>query len=100
MAFEGKRELVKTLSVCSDLMKELSFKSHNLIFPLKIIGRVLQKLGNFLDGYYFLNAGLKEYENSQFFDKNNKDYTSALKTKNEFYDKLPILNKFFERFKN
>lgn len=100
MAYEGKGDLAKALSISSDLLERFSFADHDLILPININGRVLQKMNDFLNGYSILNDGLKEYKTSRFFDKNNSDYIDALEIKNEFYKKLPILNKFFEKFKN
>ncbi len=100
LAEEGRKNLKKALDISTSIIEKYKSSAVDLIFPITTKGRVLQKSGNFLDGYSFLNEGLKNYEKSRFFDKSDSDYIEALDIKNELYKKLPILNKFFERFKN
>lgn len=100
MAYEGMWNNGKARDICLKLLEDYSFDEHDLIFPLGIAGRVLQKQGNILDGYSVLSKGIKDYEKSRFFNENDDGYIEALETKNELFIKLPIINRLIERLKN
>lgn len=100
MAYEGKGELKTAFDLNNEIFEEYSFSKYNLILTLINQARVLQKKDEILEGYSFLKKGLNKYEKSPFYKKNNEYYIEALDLKNELLNKLPILNRLIEKYKN
>ena len=100
MAEEALQNYKKSLDIISSILEKYKTVEENLISPISIKGRIFKKTGYFYDGYYFLNKGLRNYEKSRFFDKNEYYYIEALELKKEFYNKLPIINRWIEKIKN
>lgn len=99
-ANEGNYNYKESLNITSNMLNNNSFDTYDdMIRILNCYGRVMQKVGDFLTGYYSLVSYIKAYEASKFFEKSNESYQDVLEIKNDLYKKLPIGNRLIEKLK-